>query len=134
MTEPNDVSRFLCATDVDGLAVSIGNVHGLYKGEPKLDFDRLARIAGQCDVPLILHGGTGIPHEQFARGIELGIKKVNLGTEIKKTFIEAFIATHQQNVDAWDLIGIPQAGKQAVAELVQTELEFFANGWKSMCQ
>ena len=133
MTDPEDVSRFLAAVKVDGLAVSIGNVHGLYKGEPKLNFELLARIAAQACVPLVLHGGTGISHERFARGIQLGIKKVNMGTEIKRTYIEAFLATHQQDVNAWDLIGVPQACKKAVAELVQDELDFFATGWKAMC-
>jgi ketose-bisphosphate aldolase len=134
MTDPGDVSRFLAATAVDGLAVSIGNVHGLYKGEPKLNFDLLARIAERSNVPLILHGGTGITREQFARLIAMGIKKINIGTEVKKTFMETFIATHQQNVDAWDLINVPQACKEAVANLVQSELEFFAGGWKTMPQ
>lgn len=133
MTDPAHVAEFLSKTHVDGLAVSIGNAHGLYKGEPKLDFERLETIAQiSKDIPLILHGGTGLTLEQFAKGVELGIKKINIGTEVKKTYIEAFINTHEKNVFAYDMVEIPQACKNAVAEMVKEKLEFFAKGWKEL--
>ena len=133
MTNPEHVSRFLAATQVDALAVSIGNAHGLYKGEPKLDFDLLKKLGGICNVPLVLHGGTGLTLEQFANGVQLGIKKINIGTEVKKTYMEAFIKTHEKNVDAWDMVGVPQACKNEVAAVVQQNLEFFAFKWKDLC-
>jgi len=133
MTDPAHVEEFLSKTDVDGLAVSIGNAHGLYKGEPKLDFERLQTIAGiSAETPLILHGGTGLTLPQFAKGVELGIKKINIGTEVKKTYIEAFIDTHKKNVSSYDLVEIPQACKEAVAQMVKEKLEFFAKGWKEL--
>lgn len=133
MTDPAHVEEFLSKTDVDGLAVSIGNAHGLYKGEPKLDFERLKTIKSiSKDVPLILHGGTGLTLEQFANGVELGIKKINIGTEVKKTYIEAFINSHEENVSAYDMVGIPQACKNAVAKMVKEKLEFFAKGYKEL--
>ncbi|MFZ5946276.1 MAG: class II fructose-bisphosphate aldolase [Bacillota bacterium] len=133
MTDPAHVEEFLNKTDVDALAVSIGNAHGLYKGEPKLDFDRLKAIAEIAkDVPLVLHGGTGLTKEQFAKGVQLGIKKINIGTEVKRTFIEAFINTHEKNVSAYDMIEIPQAAKNAVSAMVKENLEFFAKGWKEL--
>ncbi|MFZ7104811.1 MAG: class II fructose-bisphosphate aldolase [Peptococcaceae bacterium] len=133
MTDPAHVEEFLSKTSVDALAVSIGNAHGLYKGEPCLDFDRLKTIAGIAkDVPLVLHGGTGLTLEQFAKGVQLGIKKINIGTEVKKTFIEAFIATHEKNISAYDLVEIPQACKNAVGQMVKAKLEFFAEGWKKL--
>lgn len=133
MTDPAHVEEFLNKTDVDGLAVSIGNAHGLYKGEPKLDFELLETIAGIAkDVPLILHGGTGLTLEQFAKGVQLGIKKINIGTEVKRTYIEEFIKTHEKNVSAYDMVEIPQACKKAVAAMVKEKLEFFAKGWKEL--
>ncbi|MGI6227926.1 MAG: class II fructose-bisphosphate aldolase [Peptococcales bacterium] len=133
MTDPDHVAEFLSKTDVDGLAVSIGNAHGLYKGEPKLDFERLQTIAEiSGETPLILHGGTGLTLAQFAKGVELGIKKINIGTEVKKTYIEGFINTHEKNVYGYDLVEIPQACKKAVAEMVKEKLEFFAKGWKKL--
>ncbi|MBP2641509.1 MAG: iolJ [Firmicutes bacterium] len=133
MTNPQHVAQFLAATSVDGLAVSIGNAHGLYKGKPNLNFDLLQEIAKNCEIPLILHGGTGLSREQFAKGISLGIKKINIGTEVKKVYMETFITTHEKNVSAWDMIAVPQACKNAVAAMVKRELEFFAAGWKTMC-
>ena len=132
MTNPEHVAQFLAATNVDGLAVSIGNAHGLYKGEPKLDFDLLKKIAEISNVPLILHGGTGLTQEQFATGVKLGIKKINIGTEIKKTYMEAFLKTHEKNVSAWDMVGVPQACKNEVAAVVRENLEFFAKKWQDL--
>ncbi|KJS84799.1 MAG: ketose-bisphosphate aldolase [Peptococcaceae bacterium BICA1-8] len=133
MTDPAHVEEFLSKTSVDALAVSIGNAHGFYKGEPKLDFARLKAIAEIAkDVPLVLHGGTGLTFEQFARGVQLGIKKINIGTEVKKTFIGAFIETHEKNVSAYDMVEIPQVCKNAVAKMAKEKLEFFAKGWKEL--
>jgi len=133
MTDPAHVEEFLSKTDVDALAVSIGNAHGLYKGEPKLDFDRLKTIAGIAkDVPLVLHGGTGLTLEQFANGIKYGIRKINIGTEVKKTYIEAFINTQEKNVQAYDMVGIPQTCKNAVSEMVRQKLQFFGKDWKEL--
>lgn len=132
MTNPEHVRVFLNETDVDALAVSIGNAHGLYKGEPHLNFELLQAIAEIAKVPLVLHGGTGLTSWQFAKGVELGIKKINIGTEVKKTFIETFIAKHEENPGAYDLVGIPQACKKAVKDMVKVNLEFFARGWKNI--
>jgi fructose-bisphosphate aldolase class II len=133
MTDPAHVEEFLGKTSVDALAVSIGNAHGLYKGEPKLDFERLSAIEKiSHEVPLVLHGGTGLTSEQFARGVQIGIKKINIGTEVKTTYIGAFIDTHEKNVSAYDMVGIPQACKNAVAAMVRDKLEFFARGYRDL--
>ena len=133
MTDPAHVEEFLGKTSVDALAVSIGNAHGLYKGEPKLDFERLSTIEKiSHGVPLVLHGGTGLTPEQFARGVQRGIKKINIGTEVKTTYIGAFIDTHEKNVSAYDMVGIPQACKNAVAAMVRDKLEFFARGYRDL--
>lgn len=132
MTNPQDVQQFVAATGVDALAVSIGNAHGFYKGEPQLNFAVLGEIERLTGVPLVLHGGTGLAAEQFARAIKHGIKKINIGTEVKKAYIDAFISTHALNPQAYDLIGIPQAGKAAVADLVAERLTFFARGWQEI--
>ena len=74
-----DVERFVAEAGVDALAVAIGNAHGLYKKEPKLDFDRLEAIGQLVDTPLVLHGGTGIPDRDIQRAIKMGITKINIG-------------------------------------------------------
>jgi fructose-bisphosphate aldolase, class II len=81
-TDPDSVKAFAAGTGVDFLAVAIGNAHGLYQGEPRLDLELLASIRRRVDIPLVLHGGTGIPEEQFRAAIAAGIAKINVATEL----------------------------------------------------
>jgi len=134
MASTEHVAQFLSEAKVEALAVSIGNAHGLYKGEPKLDFDLLQRINEIATVPLVLHGGTGLTQEQFALGVKLGIKKINIGTEVRRTFVEALQKTHEKNIDAWDLAEMLQASKNAVTGMVSENLKFFAYNWKKLCK
>ena len=82
-TKPEDVAKFVVATNIDALAVAVGNIHGFYKSEPKLDFDRIAKIRSLSPIPLVLHGGTGIPDADLRKAAALGINKINVGTELK---------------------------------------------------
>jgi len=82
-TDPVQAQEFVEKTKVDMLAVAIGTVHGFYKGEPKLDFDRIKKIAMLTEVPLVLHGGSGIPDESVKKAISLGMCKVNFATELR---------------------------------------------------
>ncbi len=92
-TNPQDAVEFVKETGVDALAVSIGTVHGKFVGTPKLDFDRLKTIRDLVDVPLVLHGGSGLPEEDFRKCIDLGISKINfftgLAMDISKAAYEA---------------------------------------------
>lgn len=89
-TQPEDARRFVEATGVDSLAVAVGTQHGFYRGAVALDFERLAAIRDALPgIPLVLHGGSGVPHELIARAIALGITKVNFGTELKDAFTRA---------------------------------------------
>lgn len=81
-TEPAIVERFVAETGIDFLAVAIGNAHGLYKGEPKLDIVLLREIRARTSVPLVLHGGTGIPEAQFRAAIAAGVCKINVATDL----------------------------------------------------
>lgn len=81
-TRPEDAKAFAEATGVDALAVAFGTVHGIYKGEPRLDLERLSAIKKTVTVPLVMHGGSGVSEADFLRAIEAGINKINLFTEI----------------------------------------------------
>ena len=83
LTDPDEAVKFVDETGIDSLAVAIGTAHGLYKGLPRLDFDRLGEIRKVVSIPLVLHGGTGIPEDYIKRCIELGISKVNFATELR---------------------------------------------------
>ena len=87
-TNINEADRFVTATGIDALAVEIGNAHGFYKKEPQLDFHRLAEIRRCLKVPLVLHGGTGIPDDDICHAISLGITKINIGAEGRKAFMD----------------------------------------------
>lgn len=88
-TDPEQAVDFFRRTGVDIFAVAIGTAHGFYKGEPKLDFDLLQKLAGLIDAPLVLHGGSGIPDEMIRKTIELGICKVNFATELRAAMTAA---------------------------------------------
>jgi len=81
-TDPNEAKNFIEQTNADFLAVSIGTQHGVYKAAPKLDLKRLAEIRAVVDVPLVLHGGSGLSDDDFRNTIAGGIKKVNVFTDI----------------------------------------------------
>ncbi len=84
-TDPALVDQFVSQTGVDFLAVAIGNAHGLYHGDPHLDIDLLKEIRRRVDIPLVLHGGTGITEEQFKAAIAAGISKINIATDLYVT-------------------------------------------------
>ncbi len=80
-TRPEDAAKFADITGVASLAIAIGSAHGFYKSTPKLSMERLEEINQATDVPLVLHGGSGIPHEQLVEAFKKGINKFNVGTE-----------------------------------------------------
>lgn len=83
MTRPDEAAQFVGLTGIDTLAISIGTAHGMYRGEPRLDFERLSAIRARVDVPLVLHGASGVPDAAVREAVSRGIAKVNIATEIK---------------------------------------------------
>ena len=81
-TKPEEAEVFAAQTNVDALAVAIGTVHGVYKGEPRLDFERLSEIRKRVNCYLVLHGGSGLSDDDFKKCIEYGINKVNIFTDL----------------------------------------------------
>ena len=84
-TDPDIVEEFLSQTGVDFLAIAIGTAHGLYEGDPSLDFGLLREIRSRVDVPLVLHGGSGCTNDQFRQVVSDGIQKINVATELYAT-------------------------------------------------
>ncbi|MBQ3541693.1 MAG: class II fructose-bisphosphate aldolase [Oscillospiraceae bacterium] len=87
-TDPQEAAEFVKDTGVCCLAVLVGNAHGHYKKVPNLDIDRIRSIRQACGVPLVLHGGSGIPDEQVKAAIAAGIRKMNIGTDVCCAFAE----------------------------------------------
>ena len=121
-TEPGEAKRFVEETGVDALAVAIGSAHGFYKDEPKLDLNRLSEIRNATNVALVLHGGSGIPHNVLREAIERGICKINLATEIKNIFMKT-LKNRLANEDEIDLRKVFPYATNAVTKLVIDKLQ-----------
>lgn len=118
-TNPEQASEFVRQTGIDSLAVAIGTAHGLYAAEPKLDFDRLEEIRQRVNVPLVLHGASGLSADDIRRAISLGICKVNVATELKIAFsgaLKSYLASHP---DASDPRHYMVPAKVAMKEVVR---------------
>ena len=101
-TNPAQAKEYVSRTGIDALAVAIGTAHGVYAVEPKLDFERLAEIKAVVNIPLVLHGASGVPVDQVKRAIELGVCKVNIATELKIPFAESVRKTLIDNPNESD--------------------------------
>ena len=97
LADPNKAVQYASETGVDAFAPAIGTAHGLYKGEPKLDFERLKEIARRVEAPIVIHGGTGLSEEVFKKLISYGGAKVNISTQLKIGYFEGFKSYMESN-------------------------------------
>ena len=122
-TNPDDAAEFVNKTNVDSLAIAIGTAHGLYKGEPKLDFERLKEIRSKVSIPLVLHGASDVPDELVKEAILLGICKVNVATDLKIPFANAVKKFFNENSKENDPRKYMTPGKEAMKEIVKHKIE-----------
>ncbi len=125
-TKVEDAVKFVAETGVNTLAVAIGTAHGFYKEKPNLDFKRLLEIKKAVKIPLVLHGGSGVPHEDLKESVKNGICKVNVATEIKNIFTQT-LKSELNKSDEIDLRKIFPPATEAVKELVITKLKAIIN-------
>ena len=121
-TNPDDALEFVNRTGVDSLAIAIGTAHGLYKGEPKLDFERLKEIREKVNVPLVLHGASDVPDELVEKAISLGICKVNIATDLKVPFSDAVKEYFKENPKSNDPRKYMTPGKEAMKKIVEHKI------------
>ena len=124
MTDPEEAARFVQETGIDALAVSIGTAHGFYSATPKLDLQRLSAIHSLTDLPLVLHGGSGIGEAAIREVVARGICKVNVATETKDAFVKGVKREIQSTTDI-DLRNIFPPAIQDVRELIKQKLRMF---------
>ena len=122
-TNPEDAAEFVRRTNIDSLAVAIGTAHGLYKGEPKLDFERLVEIKEKVDIPLVLHGASDVPDDLVKKAISLGICKVNVATDLKIPFAKAVKEYLDEHNGESDPRKYMTPGKLAMKEIVKNKIE-----------
>ena len=97
-TKTDEAVRFVKETGVAALAILVGTAHGRYKQAPVLNIDRIREIAEATGIPLVLHGGSGVPDEQIQAAVEAGIKKINFGTDLCYSFLDEVFATSRDLV------------------------------------
>jgi len=130
-TDPALAKDFVDKTGVDALAIAVGNAHGAYKLPPKLDFERIRTIAKTVDVPLVLHGGSGLTDNDFRQAIKDGISKVNIFTDINVAAVEAeFKKFSDMNKGIIDLI---PAAVEAVKQATMEKMKLFSSDGKADC-
>jgi tagatose 1,6-diphosphate aldolase GatY/KbaY len=130
LTDPDQVAEFVEETGVDVLAICVGNVHGHYPSEPRLDFARLTAIHKRLDVPLVMHGASELPEALVRHAIQLGIRKFNVNTKVREAYLKAL---HEEladgsNVNILDLKRNAVAAMQAV---ITAKMELFGSVGKA---
>ena len=121
-TDPKEALEFVQKTGVNSLAVAIGTAHGVYKGEPKLDLDRLVEISKVVDVPLVLHGASGLSEEAVKESIKRGICKVNFATELRIAYTDGVKELLEEKPETIDPKKYGVVGIEKVKELVKNRM------------
>jgi len=130
-TDPEEARRFVEETDVDALAIAIGTAHGQYKGEPKLDFARLKKIRSLVSIPIVLHGSSGVPDEAVREAIRLGVRKVNIDTNIREAFVNAcrqVVASSPDEIDPRKILG---PAREAAVALIREKIRVFGSSGRA---
>ncbi len=122
-TDPLEAKEFVERTGVTSLAVAIGTAHGVYKGVPKLDLDRLAEIRKAVDIPLVLHGASGLSEEAVVESIKRGICKVNFATELRIAYTDGVKEFLAANPDAFDPKKYGKVAMEHVKAIVETRMK-----------
>jgi tagatose 1,6-diphosphate aldolase GatY/KbaY len=117
MTDPSQAQDFVDQTGISLLAVCIGNIHGKYPFPPKLDFERLQAISNAVDVPLVMHGASGLSENMIKHSIELGIRKFNINTEIRQAYLTTIQQTILANPDI-DLLPLMTQAQSAMKQMI----------------
>jgi len=121
-TNPKEVEEFVKRTNCDTIAVSVGNVHGL-DIDPKLDLKLLSEIEKASPVPIVLHGGSGIPFEQVRKAKEHNLIKVNYGSALRREFIATFGRDYEKNNNSFDLMRLSMEAVQNVKNRAKNIIE-----------
>ncbi|MEG2213336.1 MAG: class II fructose-1,6-bisphosphate aldolase, partial [Clostridiales bacterium] len=116
-TDPDEACYFVEKTDLDALAIAIGTAHGQYKGEPKLDIQRLAEIDRRITVPIVLHGSSGVPDDTLREAVSYGVRKINIDTNIREAFMAAVKATLAEDPGMLDPRKMLTPAREAAIEI-----------------
>ena len=125
-TDPDQAERFVTETGIDALAVSVGNVHGFYEGEPELDFNLIRELKRRTGIPLVLHGGSGISDDDFRLAVKHGIRKINFFTEMSKLATDR-IRELLKSSDDYFIQDLLKESKEKIKEVVKERILVFGS-------
>ena len=131
LTDPDEAANFVQQAQPDLLAVAIGTAHGVYRGEPRIDFKRLEEIKKRVDIPLVLHGASGVPDEAIRRACQLGISKINIDTELRIAFTQAVrnvLEAAPNEIDPRKILG---PAREAMKKVVKEKMRLFGSSGKA---
>lgn len=131
LTRVDEALEYVKRTEVDALAVAVGTSHGVYKGEPKIDFSLLKQLSETVNIPLVLHGGSGTGDENLKKAVEYGIQKVNLSTDLSSAYIKSvseYLKNEGKIID--EKMNVIYKGNRTV--LVNTCLDTGLKGYKDL--
>lgn len=131
MTDPDEAAQFVQKAGPDLLAVAIGTAHGVYKGEPRLDFERLAQIKQRVDIPLVLHGASGVPDDAIRKACQMGISKINIDTELRVAFSKTVQETLEKSPNEIDPRKILGPARDAMKQVVREKMRLFGCSGKA---
>lgn len=130
-TDPGEARHFADECGIDALAVAIGTAHGPYQGEPKLDFSRLEAINKATNTPIVLHGASGVPAESIRRAIELGVRKINIDTDLRQAFtrgVQDVVHTYPGEYDPRKILG---PAKDEMKAVIREKMRLFGCSGKA---
>ena len=127
MTDPKKAAKFVEETDVDALSISIGNVHGLYRQKAKINFPLLKEIRETIDVPLVLHGATGISDEDARKAVSLGICKINIGHALRVAFINVMKKRIEKGISPLDLESAADSAIKEMEKIIRDKMKVYGS-------
>ncbi|MCL5781007.1 MAG: class II fructose-1,6-bisphosphate aldolase [Firmicutes bacterium] len=130
-TDPEEARYFVEKTGVDSLAVAIGTAHGQYKGIPQLDFPRLEKIVSLVKIPIVLHGSSGVPDEAVQEAIRLGVRKVNIDTNIREAFTAACRQVLDNNPKEIDPRKVLGPAREAATQVIREKIRVFGSAGRA---
>ncbi len=130
-TNPDEAKQFVTESGVDYLAIAIGTAHGKYKGIPKLDFDRLNTIKQDLNMPLVLHGASGVDEESIKKAVSLGINKINIDTELRCAYTDRLRACLAEDTEVFDLRKYIKPAREDVKAKVIEKIRLFGSNGKA---
>ncbi len=131
LAKPEEAIRFWEETGVDALAIAVGTAHGMYKGEPRIRFEIIEEVARNIDVPIVLHGGSGVPDEAIRKSIELGVGKINVNTENQVAMTNTIRDIFARDEKVYDPRKYLGPAKDAMKEVVRAKIRLFGSAGKA---